>query len=369
MRQRIYQIAIATLVLAACQDSNAPMPEGESNELGDPSLSHASITPEFIYGVDDLGYLVRFRADRPDDLRQRVRITGTGGEKVVGIDFRPSAVAPANPGDIGKLYGITRTRIYEINPRNGEQPGVKPTSGASPIPLPPRPPLARPPLVRRELLPLHRVEQVPGLLLGQLLHRFPLSRAEPAARHRSHRGVGIALVAGDVHVAPAVVRLAAAARGAARGAVVTQAAEGDLQVPLRVRIARVEVERLLEGGDGVEQRLGVAGLVLRGADHGVAQVVQGALPRDRSLRAQCRAAELGRGGLVALQPVERGAGVVLKARGTVARECRGEGLVGFGVSAVGVQPLALPRGAACGDGQECRAGQAGHAERSEGSGG
>lgn len=124
MRQRIYQLAIATLFLAACQDSNAPMPEaesiapGESNAPGDPSLSNASTTPEWIYGVDDFGYLIRFRADQPDYLRQRVRITGTGGEKVVGIDFRPSAVAPANPGDIGKLYGITRTRIYEINPRN-----------------------------------------------------------------------------------------------------------------------------------------------------------------------------------------------------------------------------------------------------------
>ncbi len=86
----------------------------------DPSLSSSSSRASVqIYGVDGNSFLVRFSADRPGYFRQRVKITGTGGEKVVGIDFRPSAVAPAAPSDIGKLYGITRTRIYEIDQRNG----------------------------------------------------------------------------------------------------------------------------------------------------------------------------------------------------------------------------------------------------------
>lgn len=72
-----------------------------------------------VFGVDAENYLVVFRLQNPGNSSRRVRITGTGRERVLGIDFRASAVAPATPAVIGKLYGITKSRIYEIDPRTG----------------------------------------------------------------------------------------------------------------------------------------------------------------------------------------------------------------------------------------------------------
>ncbi len=72
-----------------------------------------------VFGVDAENHLVVFSIRRPGYLSRRVRITGTGGQKVVGIDFRPSAVAPATAAVIGKLYGITKSKIYEIDPNTG----------------------------------------------------------------------------------------------------------------------------------------------------------------------------------------------------------------------------------------------------------
>ena len=51
-------------------------------------------------------------------------------------------------------------------------------------------PLAPPPLVTGELLPLDRLEQPAGLVGAQLLHRFALGGPVAAARHRADRGVG-----------------------------------------------------------------------------------------------------------------------------------------------------------------------------------
>jgi Domain of unknown function (DUF4394) len=72
-----------------------------------------------VFGVDTENNLVVFNLDRPGRMNRKVRITGIGGQKILGIDFRPSAVAPATAGVIGKLYGITKTKVYEIDPGTG----------------------------------------------------------------------------------------------------------------------------------------------------------------------------------------------------------------------------------------------------------
>jgi hypothetical protein len=59
------------------------------------------------------GALVRVDTANPSaaDLNAAVTITGTGGERVLGIDFRPSA---------GVLYGVSEaSRLYEIDPVTG----------------------------------------------------------------------------------------------------------------------------------------------------------------------------------------------------------------------------------------------------------
>jgi hypothetical protein len=120
MRRFVYHLAAATLTLAACDDSGTqPSELPLADASADRALAATTSTAGRIYGVDDANFLVRFRADRPATLQRRVRITGTGDERIVAIDFRPSAVAPADPSVIGKLYGLTATRVYEIDPNSG----------------------------------------------------------------------------------------------------------------------------------------------------------------------------------------------------------------------------------------------------------
>ncbi|MGH7527179.1 MAG: DUF4394 domain-containing protein [Gemmatimonadales bacterium] len=138
-------VVVLGLFALACEDGTSPTSETTGLEGAGPApeLSEQGQGGEDryggnrrgrVYGVDAESYLVLFSLDRPGEIKRRVRISGTGGEKVVGIDFRPSAVAPADPANIGKLYGITKTTIYQIDPRTGAasngQPLTVPLKGA-----------------------------------------------------------------------------------------------------------------------------------------------------------------------------------------------------------------------------------------------
>ncbi len=124
-------VMILGFLAAGCDDASAPSQDSSSSsspvaDSTDPSHSWGDggwgddrDGDGKVYGVDAENYLVTFDRDRPQEISRRVRITGTGGQKIVGIDFRPSAVAPANPANIGKLYGITKTTIYTIDRRTG----------------------------------------------------------------------------------------------------------------------------------------------------------------------------------------------------------------------------------------------------------
>src|SRR6476646_6575068 len=92
---------------------------------------------------------------------------------------------------------------------------------ARPLPVsPPRLPFPRlPSFVALQLLPLHRLQQLPRLIGIQLLDRFTFGRAVAAAGHGTRGGFGIPLVAGHVHVPAPVVRVAATAGRAAVGPV------------------------------------------------------------------------------------------------------------------------------------------------------
>lgn len=116
---------MVSLVALGCADGTSPMSEttefegaeavDAESELGSGSGPGGGR----MFGVDAENYLVVFNFGRPDRVTRRVRISGTGGDHVVGLDFRPSAVAPATGQVIGKLYGITKTKIYKINPSTG----------------------------------------------------------------------------------------------------------------------------------------------------------------------------------------------------------------------------------------------------------
>jgi hypothetical protein len=133
MRSMKAGVLALSLFALGCTDRTSPTPDttefegldamdgldatAAPSELG--SAASTSSGGGRVFGVDTENNLVVFRLDRPGQMSRKVRITGTGGQKIVGIDFRPSAVAPAGAGVIGKLYGITKTKIYQIDPSTG----------------------------------------------------------------------------------------------------------------------------------------------------------------------------------------------------------------------------------------------------------
>lgn len=70
-----------------------------------------------IYGVDSANTLIVFRATRPDLVTRTVAVTGLqAGERVAGIDFRPTD---------GKLYAVgTSSRLYVVDTISGAATAV-----------------------------------------------------------------------------------------------------------------------------------------------------------------------------------------------------------------------------------------------------
>lgn len=98
-REHLTAILVLSLTLACGgPGSSGPPP------LGVPSPA--------IYGLDSLNTLVVFRATRPDLVTRTTAVTGLpGGERLIGIDFRPAD---------GRLYGIgAGSRLYLIDTTSG----------------------------------------------------------------------------------------------------------------------------------------------------------------------------------------------------------------------------------------------------------
>jgi hypothetical protein len=127
-------VLVLSLFALGCSDRTSPSSDAFDPEGIDPIAPAADPAADVgssadaastsggggrVFGVDAENNLVVFSLNRPGQVSRRVRITGIGSQRVLGIDFRPSAVAPATPAVIGKLYGITRTKIYEIDPNTG----------------------------------------------------------------------------------------------------------------------------------------------------------------------------------------------------------------------------------------------------------
>ncbi len=83
--------------------------DGTTPPIGSPSPG--------IYGIDSAGTLIVFRATRPDLVTRTVAVTGLkAGERVVGIDFRPTD---------GKLYALgSSSRLYVVDTLSGAATAV-----------------------------------------------------------------------------------------------------------------------------------------------------------------------------------------------------------------------------------------------------
>ncbi len=102
-RTQLTAIFVLPLTLACGGSGGTPPP------IGAPSPA--------IYGIDSANTLVVFRATRPDLVTRTVIVTGLqAGERIVGIDFRPSD---------GQLYALgTSSRVYVLDTLSGAATAV-----------------------------------------------------------------------------------------------------------------------------------------------------------------------------------------------------------------------------------------------------
>jgi hypothetical protein len=108
---------LASATLVGCDDAPATSPAADDASLAPTFARTLPVTT--VYGVDADNFLVRFRTNQPAIVR-RVAITGTSA-RIVGIDFRPNDLNPADGVDnTGKLYGVSRDgKVYTINLASG----------------------------------------------------------------------------------------------------------------------------------------------------------------------------------------------------------------------------------------------------------
>jgi Domain of unknown function (DUF4394)/PEP-CTERM motif len=90
--------------------------------LAVPALSHA-VT---VFGLSNQNQLFSFDSAAPGVINSSVFVTGLqSNELLMGIDIRPSAVAPANGTQTGTIYALgSSSRLYTVNPTTGAATAV-----------------------------------------------------------------------------------------------------------------------------------------------------------------------------------------------------------------------------------------------------
>jgi hypothetical protein len=137
-RMRRSTLAVLSILATACAD--APTLPTAAPAVARARVEAAGAPAALIYGLTADNALVSFVAGKPNRTIATVAVTGLqAGERLVGIDFRPSSSAAAVPGTIGKLYGVgSASRIYTIDPITGVATYVSTlalTPGGPAIPL------------------------------------------------------------------------------------------------------------------------------------------------------------------------------------------------------------------------------------------
>jgi uncharacterized protein DUF4394 len=122
-------LSLALLFSLGCDERDSPIspsadpgPSRPESEIRAAETADAEVTTGMsglIFGVDADNTLIAFSRRNPGSLNRRVAITGTDGE-IAGVDFRPNDLNPADGRNrAGKLYGLTKTAVYVINPMTG----------------------------------------------------------------------------------------------------------------------------------------------------------------------------------------------------------------------------------------------------------
>jgi Domain of unknown function (DUF4394) len=113
-------------LLSACADSSLTTPSGSASSAaptsGGPATSPSTSPGPLIYGLTAGNTLLTLDVQQANQVNSEVAITGLqAGERLIGIDFRPSDLNADAVNDVGKLYGVGSTsRVYLIDPQTGQ---------------------------------------------------------------------------------------------------------------------------------------------------------------------------------------------------------------------------------------------------------
>lgn len=138
-------VLLLCALFSACDDNDtATAPTDVSSEptgavpTGGSPVRAGSRGP-VIYGLTADNTLITFAAGQPNKVTGETPLTGLQpGERIVGIDFRPSDLNGDAISDVGKLYGVGSTgRVYRIDPRTGQAGPGRPlvTETGAPVAL------------------------------------------------------------------------------------------------------------------------------------------------------------------------------------------------------------------------------------------
>ncbi|MES2524506.1 MAG: DUF4394 domain-containing protein [Gemmatimonadota bacterium] len=118
-------LLLAAFALAACAEAPTSIDASTLSQAVPAGARSGNddgvVSGETLIGLTDNNELVTFESGKSNQTTNVVAITGlTGGETVVGIDYRPSDTGANGTNDIGKLYAVTTaSRLYVVNPVTG----------------------------------------------------------------------------------------------------------------------------------------------------------------------------------------------------------------------------------------------------------
>jgi hypothetical protein len=119
MRRTTVAALTALASLAACADAPT-LPTLAPSVVNARGGAKAAVA-QVVYGLTADNRIISFDDAKPNQVLSTVAVSGLQpGERLVGIDFRPSNVAASTPGTVGRLYGVgSGSAIYTIDPATG----------------------------------------------------------------------------------------------------------------------------------------------------------------------------------------------------------------------------------------------------------
>lgn len=124
---RTFAIAAAALFGTACADPASQLTapdELSANRAAADERRGGPSSGTLVYGLTAEGEIITFRTSQPNRVLSTARVTGLrGGDRLVGLDFRPSDLNDDGINDVGQLYAVAKGAsggsLYLLDPATG----------------------------------------------------------------------------------------------------------------------------------------------------------------------------------------------------------------------------------------------------------